>query len=533
MAVKELFKFYLDKPSLADSFKKNPEGAPGTHHDVMVWYTDFLAALYGHTVAHLKGPPWHVDWDSTQVEFIFSLPTSWKGNDRLVEDFEEIVKDAGFGSGENSSLVIGLTEGEAAAVSTATSLGHKYKQGDTILVCDAGGGTTDMCVLKVNQIEGETVDLVLLDHPRVLGVGSLNIDDAFEKYATEYLNDLRLKYPQLSEHIAHQMTRKQFQPIKTSLGTRASVPIARILVPGLPVDLDERIELSRDKLKAIFDEQIHEIFKFIDKEIEYLKWDQPGTEISYLVLSGGLGSSRYVQTEFTERYSDQDITVLFANETDEPPLAVCKGLVIDRMQRICHNASVFRSRRFRSSYGILYNERYDKNRHADQRSVKNPLDGHKYAENQIDWIIRKGDEITEDEPITRRYSRIVSPGNASNSWRDGVVISDLPPSDLPSYLDGRGSARVINYIVSDLGPSLDAEGVTQKRKSLTWKKFLQVDYDLLVFIEPDGLRFEIVVGGEARNEPQVLRVQWTSNQGGEPAESEEGSESQSGFYIVS
>jgi hypothetical protein len=127
MAVKELFKFYLDKPSLADSFKRNPEGAPGTHHDVMVWYTDFLAALYGHTVAHLKGPPWHVDWGSTQVEFIFSLPTSWKGNDRLVEDFEEIVKDAGFGSGENSSLVIGLTEGEAAAVSTATSLGHKYK----------------------------------------------------------------------------------------------------------------------------------------------------------------------------------------------------------------------------------------------------------------------------------------------------------------------------------------------------------------------------------------------------------------------
>jgi hypothetical protein len=125
MAVKELFKFYLDKPNLVDSFKKNPEAAPGTSRDVMTWYTDFLTALYVHIVAHLKDPPWCVDLNSTKVEFIFSLPTSWKG--KVVEDFEEIVKEAGFGTEGNCSVDIGLTEGEAAAVSTALILEHKYK----------------------------------------------------------------------------------------------------------------------------------------------------------------------------------------------------------------------------------------------------------------------------------------------------------------------------------------------------------------------------------------------------------------------
>src|SRR4051812_42287595 len=73
---------------------------------------------------------------------------------------------------------------------------------------------------------------------------------------------------------------------------------------------------------------------------------------SYIVLSGGLGSSKYVQTKIEEYYQRRSIPVLFSTDPGEPyvpsspfplfakrlysPLAVCKGLVIDRMQRLCH-----------------------------------------------------------------------------------------------------------------------------------------------------------------------------------------------------
>jgi len=123
-----------------------------------------------------------------------------------------------------------------------------------------------MCVLKVNRINGEHIELENLDKPKglscillitllnhntdhfpniVLGVGSLDIDDMFEKEVAKRLSILREKYPQLSEHVAHQMTRGEFQAIKTSFGTAGSVRIANILVPGLPRELDERVELSR------------------------------------------------------------------------------------------------------------------------------------------------------------------------------------------------------------------------------------------------------------------------------------------------
>jgi hypothetical protein len=127
MGVKELFKFFLDKPTLVECFKKNPKATPGTFRDVVLWYTDFLTALYGHIVTHLKDPPWLVDCNSTKIEYIFSLPTLWKDKDKVLGDFEEIVKEAGFGTDENCSVVVGLTEGEASAVSTAESIEHKYK----------------------------------------------------------------------------------------------------------------------------------------------------------------------------------------------------------------------------------------------------------------------------------------------------------------------------------------------------------------------------------------------------------------------
>src|SRR6266516_317899 len=136
MAIIQRFKLFLNDDDLENSF----ESDIGTVDDVRMWYRHFLTALHEHIVTHLQRPPWRVDWSSTKVEYIFSLPTVWKDNNQLVEDFKKIVKQAGFGSREkcgrhkncgrheNCSVTIGLTEGEASAVYTAaTSSEHKYK----------------------------------------------------------------------------------------------------------------------------------------------------------------------------------------------------------------------------------------------------------------------------------------------------------------------------------------------------------------------------------------------------------------------
>jgi hypothetical protein len=130
ICVKRLFKFFLDKEFLQEISERNPDGAPGDIYDVKAWYRDFLSNLYRHILEELEAK-WQVDSKLTKVEYIFSLPTAWKENEKVVEEFQDIVKQAGFGDGKNSSMAIGLTEAEASAVHTAMSRGHTYKVGWT------------------------------------------------------------------------------------------------------------------------------------------------------------------------------------------------------------------------------------------------------------------------------------------------------------------------------------------------------------------------------------------------------------------
>ena len=125
MSVKGLFKLHLNKDYLDMVNKLNPHDQEKIEN-VRGWFKDFLTALHDHITAHLEASPWLVDWGSTKVEYIFSLPTSWKDNDSLVEDFENIVEQA-FEPDENRSVTIGLTEGEASAIYTAKGINHTYE----------------------------------------------------------------------------------------------------------------------------------------------------------------------------------------------------------------------------------------------------------------------------------------------------------------------------------------------------------------------------------------------------------------------
>lgn len=50
----------------------------------------------------------------------------------------------------------------------------------------------------------------------------------------------------MSEHVAHQMARgNEFQKRKETFRTDTSIPVAKIAVPGLRVELREKVELPR------------------------------------------------------------------------------------------------------------------------------------------------------------------------------------------------------------------------------------------------------------------------------------------------
>lgn len=89
------------------------------------------------------------------------------------------------------------------------------------------------------------------------------------------------------------------------------------------------------------------------------------TFMAWVILSGGLGKSLYVQTELERRYSSPNR--MFSNTRNlrfkvapEPQLAVCKGLIVDQQRRLESGTPVLNVRRCRASYGTLCKIEYDR-----------------------------------------------------------------------------------------------------------------------------------------------------------------------------
>jgi hypothetical protein len=62
---------------------------------------------------------------------------------------------------------------------------------------------------------------------------------------------------------------------------------------------------------------------------------------------------------------------------------------MDRIQAIDRGHNIYQDRRCRTSFGVLVNEPYDELRHRGEKVFVDPLDKTRWAENQIDWLIKQ------------------------------------------------------------------------------------------------------------------------------------------------
>lgn len=139
-------------------------------------------------------------------------------------------------------------------------------------------------------------------------------------------------------------------------------------------------------------------------------------------------------------------------------LAVVKGLVIDRVQKLKSGKAVLGRRICRASYGIEMSVRYNKDEHIG-RSVYRDLDGELWVKGQIDWMIKKvrlaqsvrnnactpltylqGEVIDPEKPITKDCFRDFLPTH-KRTWTDTIVMTFNDPKDLPTYI-GHGEENI-------------------------------------------------------------------------------------------
>lgn len=189
VVIQEWFKTLLDPRAIEKHNKDNPDDTRDLEQ-VQHWVRDFLTRLYDCIEVFLTGKLPDFEWTTAKIEFLFSMPTTW--SPVVVESFRGIIGQAGFGGSLNAhhTVTMSLTEAEAAAVYTSTDAPNLFKSGEVILVCDAGGGTTDLSALQVTETMVESLSLKQLKQVDVVygaNVGSAGIDAEFMKLVRQRL----------------------------------------------------------------------------------------------------------------------------------------------------------------------------------------------------------------------------------------------------------------------------------------------------------------------------------------------------------
>ena len=222
--VVDCFKLHLDP-----AFKDSRPNAPSLGQ-ARQWLQDYLRCMHDYLAETFTDS--FPRWKAQKTEFVFSVPTTWK-NPGMIAETEKIIKAAGFGKdGSDHRAIIGLTEAEAAAVYASK---QQYEKDDVVLVCDAGGGTTDVNVLRLTSGKGAATRLQQMSWVEGRPVGSTSIDIAFHEIITRRLDKIQDHLKDDVDIVADEMMQSRFERFKCSYGSAVanSIPNLLLEVPGL------------------------------------------------------------------------------------------------------------------------------------------------------------------------------------------------------------------------------------------------------------------------------------------------------------
>ncbi|KAM0431469.1 hypothetical protein ACHAPT_005447 [Fusarium lateritium] len=236
---RECFKVFLDDPTLAAVRQKGLVNAPRSTIEAQRFVTDYLGKIYMHVKETVESEMGRQPWKDKTVIFLFSVPTTWENLD-VVNVFKGCILDAGFESGgSNHSALVDLTEAEAAAVATLKTSPIPFENGNLFLTVDAGGGTTDLALMRITSIGGAFPQMSQVTAVNGLGVGGSLIDLSFMRLVQQRMAAYPDVHFQLPRDLAARMSRSPyFLNLKHKFGQRVWMqsPVIRIQMEGVSHD---------------------------------------------------------------------------------------------------------------------------------------------------------------------------------------------------------------------------------------------------------------------------------------------------------
>ncbi|KAK0369431.1 hypothetical protein CLIM01_13212 [Colletotrichum limetticola] len=526
---REFFKIFLDDDTLAAAQKQGLEHVPRSTSDAQRYITDYLKQVYGHIKESIEtqcGRRHFGGWASMTVTFLFSAPTTWTKMG-VVNAFKNAIRDAGFGiEGPCHMAQLDLTEAEAAAVATLKTSPVEFRLGNLFLTVDAGGGTTDLALMQITSTDGDFPQMSQMAAVRGVGIGASLIDRAFVRLVAQRLSICPDAHDRLPTDCANRMARSHhFRTVKHKFGERAYMQsVYRIQMDGVSHDFSHpglrvengRMAFTKQEITSLFEVQIEGIMRRIKEQLDWLGVNDRPQQVDHMILSGGLGSSAYVrdrlQQQFTS-YPHPNASQIAVIPCQDPQLVVVRGLLLDHQQKmISGNLAVLATRIARASYGIIVREIYSPAKHFNEDIVDDQFEHkQKWAINQIEWLIRKGDVINPAKPLVKSFDIRLKAAETTRSWDAKIVTSHNEVSFLPSSMKHAGAFKLCEVKSNLTGVQQEQLILKEKRGTCFSRgfKFYICQFDIRVIVAPADLRFELWFAGQkfsGNHEP--IAVTW-------------------------
>ncbi|KAK9426488.1 putative Actin-like ATPase domain-containing protein [Seiridium unicorne] len=391
---------------------------------------DYLGQLWKHTLSIIKKEKGEELVEGARVLIKMTIPAIWQ--DYAREKMRQAMRRAGILekrlAGETTLSFISEPEAAALATLPELSLRNDLEKGDSFIICDCGGGTVDIISYMVNEnkplkvsecVEGDG-DLcggVILDQAfgdrlmKHVGKHAWKKITAKEKkkmMLIEWEWGIKTNFIADTDKYVVEMPRSVIMPAVNFLKSVNvdSIKFRRGQDANMLVDsqLKAILEKTKKPAKVHSEDLIREVLL-----LQFARFLLTCLHYQFIILVGGFGRCPYIyQTLKNRRDPVKGSTEILQADGDRPWSAICRGAVISGAtgQGLKEDDVYIQSRVARLSYGWTYtSNRFDPARHDERDRYFDVREDSFRARNQMEWGIKRGQDISAHEPATYNYIR--------------------------------------------------------------------------------------------------------------------------------
>lgn len=312
--------------------------------------TDYLRSLRRHTINVLSSKVGRA-FDGMPLEFVITVPAMWSEKAKVAT--LACAERAGFG---DTSKIRIISEPEAAAMHAIhASSPNGLEVGDTIVLCDAGGGTVDLITYSIVELKP---NLVLKEEAPGNGglCGSTFLNRRFEVFLKERLSSSPGWDNDTLEEALHRFETVAKRNFSGNIYDDFHFP-----VPGIANDEKTgvyrgRLQVTGQEMKALFAPVLQEVQDLVYGQIQASR-----KRVKAIFLVGGFGQSPYLRSYLRGTFSPEIEVLAPVNGWT----AVVRGALIKTLGEISPHAitTSVESRVARKNYGIRISTKFIEGKH--------------------------------------------------------------------------------------------------------------------------------------------------------------------------